>query len=230
MSVGMRIYNQYPETDFDMVARLARIPVANMDDVMGRIYSADHSLKSMNGLPIAGAACTVKVAQGDNLGLHRALDICRPGDIIVVDGRGYTDRSLCGEQIYRYAMAKGIKGLVVYGAIRDLDGLQKLDFPVYACAAIPDGPYKNGPCEINVPICMGGVVVFPGDYIIGDEDGILVVRPQDAPEVAAAGEHLMEIEVEKFTALANGTPNKKWVMEKLQSMKYEILEKSYFAG
>lgn len=217
--IGFRIFKDYPRADHSLVQRLSQIPVANLDDVMGRIYSTDSGLQSVNHLPLAGAACTVKVPAGDNLVFHHALDLCRPGDIIVVDGAGYPERSLCGEQIYRYAIKKRIGGLIIDGAVRDVDALYHLDFPVYARSVCPNGPYKNGPGEVNVPVCIGGIVVFPGDLIVGDRDGLIVVRPKDAPAVAEAAEQLGQKEQKNFEMLKNSFPDKSWVMEKLIAQK-----------
>ena len=85
-----------------------------------------------------------------------------------------------------YAQNKGLAGIVVDGAIRDSDALDNLDIPVYAKAITPQGPYKNGPGEINVPVSCGGKVVFPGDILVGDPDGICVIRPADAPKLVQA--------------------------------------------
>ena len=112
----------------------------------------------------------------------------QPGDIIVVDGGGYANRSFCGEIMMRFAQKKGLAGVVVDGCIRDSDGMQNLDMPVYAVGVTPQGPFKNGPGEINTPVSCAGQVVFPGDILVGDEDGITVVHKQDAAEVLAAAQ------------------------------------------
>ena len=114
---------------------------------------------------------------------HRAMDLAKPGDVLVVDGRGGTERALAGEIMMRYCISRGFAGVVVEGCMRDSDAVREMDFPVYCKGITPQGPYKNGPGELNVPVCVGGQVIRPGDILVGDRDGIVVIRPEDAPEI-----------------------------------------------
>jgi RraA family protein len=146
------------------------------------------SLSLLNPLTttqLLGTAITVKVPIGDNLLFHEALDIALPGDVIVVDGAGDLNRSLAGELMMRFAQEKGLAGVIVDGCVRDLQGIQTLTMPVYAIGITPQGPYKNGPGEVNVPIACAGQVVFPGDILVGDRDGIVVIRAEIAHELAS---------------------------------------------
>lgn len=183
-SVGFRVFSDFKRPDPELVKGFAGIPTSNINDMMNRLYNTNGSIRPYNRVPLLGTAFTVKAPLGDNLMFHLALDLAQAGDVIVVDGGGCTDRSLCGEIMMRFAKNRGIKGFVIDGAIRDLDGVETLeDFSVYAKAVTPQGPYKHGPGEIGCPVVCGGVVVFPGDIIVGDPDGIVVVRPDDAPEI-----------------------------------------------
>ena len=101
-----------------------------------------------------------------------------------VDGGSCNNRSLAGEIMMRFAQTKGLAGIVVDGCLRDSDGIKKLTMPVYCKGITPQGPYKNGPGEVNAPVACGGQVVFPGDILVGDMDGVVVIRRQDAEEVA----------------------------------------------
>lgn len=152
---------------------------------MNRLYCMREYIHQINPNPVnmLGTAFTVKVPDGDNAFIHKALDMIKPGDVLVVDGNGCTTRSLMGEIMFTYAKNNGVAGIVVDGAIRDHDSLVQIGIPVYAKAITPQGPYKNGPGEINVPISCGGQVVFPGDILVGDPDGICVVRPEDAKQI-----------------------------------------------
>ena len=151
-----------------------------------------------------------KAPIGDNLFFHQALDMAQPGDIIVVDGASGCNRSLAGEIMLRFACMKGLAGVVVDGCLRDLDGIETLDMPVYAKGITPQGPWKFGPGEINVPVSCGGQVVFPGDILVGDKDGIVVIRPQDAIALAEVAQKkkasedktfaLMESDLAAYTA------------------------------
>src|SRR5690606_36251902 len=131
--------------------------------------------------PLAGPALTVRTRPGDNLMLHKAIDIAEPGDVIVVDAGGDLTNSLMGELMLTYAKRRGVAGFVIYGAIRDADAFPQVNLPVFAAGVTHRGPYKDGPGEINVPIALEGMVVHPGDLVIGDRAGVLAV-PIDAVE------------------------------------------------
>lgn len=122
---------------------------------------------------MVGRALTVKVAAGDNLLIHQALEIINPGDVIVVDGGGDISRALIGEIMVAIAQSRKAAGFVIDGAIRDTAEIGRGDFPVFARSAIHRGPYKFGPGEINVPIAIGNMVVKPGDIVVGDADGVV---------------------------------------------------------
>jgi len=185
--IGLRIYKDFKRPPKELVEKFAGLPTSNLSDCLQRMNCMRHEIEPFNDLPLLGVAFTVRVAAGDNLVLQAALDLAKPGDIIVVDGEGCKDRALMGEMMMTYAAKRGVAGFIIDGAVRDRDGLAKGPIPFYASAVTPTGPYKNGPGEINVPISCGGQVVFPGDILIGDADGILVVRPDYAEELAELG-------------------------------------------
>ena len=189
--IGNRIFTQFERADKDLIEAFRGIPSSNTNDEMNRLFCMNESMRLINpkpGMSMVGPAFTVKAPIGDNLFLHYALDMAQPGDIIVVDGGGYANRSFCGEIMMRFAQKKGIAGVVIDGCIRDSDGMKNLDMPVYCVGVTPQGPFKNGPGEINTPVSCAGQVVFPGDILVGDEDGITVVHKQDAAEVLAAAQ------------------------------------------
>lgn len=126
---------------------------------------------------MVGTALTVKTRPGDNLAIHRALELVGPGDVIVVDGGGDETRALVGEIMKNIAETRGAAGYVIDGAIRDVASFQTSDFPCFARGVIHRGPYKNGPGAINVPVSVGGTVVEPGDIVVGDEDGVVSFSP-----------------------------------------------------
>ncbi len=186
-----RIFTKFERADKELVDAFRGIPSSNTNDEMNRLFCMNESMRLINPKPgksMVGTAFTVKAPIGDNLYLHYALDMAQPGDIIVVDGGGYANRSFCGEIMMRFAQKKGLAGVVIDGCIRDSDGMKNLDMPVYAVGVTPQGPFKNGPGEINTPVSCAGQVVFPGDILVGDEDGITVVHKQDAAEVLAAAQ------------------------------------------
>jgi RraA family protein len=132
------------------------------------------------GGPLLGTALTVRTRAGDNLAIHRALELVRPGDVLVVDGGGDTTRALVGEIMKTIAESRGAAGFVIDGAIRDVRAYATSGFPCYAKAAVPRGPYKSGPGEINVAVSVGGWSVSPGDVVLGDEDGVVTFPPDVA--------------------------------------------------
>lgn len=216
-NIGFRIFTKYDKPDKELVEKFKSIPVANISDTMGRIYCIDHAIRPFNKVNLLGVALTVKVPLGDNLMFHKAIEMAMPGDIIVVDGEGCMDHSLCGEILYRTAMKKGIAGFLIDGVIRDVESLETLDFSVYAKGVQPKGPYKNGPGEINVPIAIGGQVIMPGDIIIGDQDGVIAIRPHEAESILKLALAHNEMEVVKFKKIKEGKLNKSWVDETLKA-------------
>ena len=195
MSAGCRIKKNIIRPDRKLVEAFRGIPVANIDDCMGRIASVDAGLNPMNTSPLLGTAFTVRCPAGDNLMFHKALDLAQPGDVLVIAAGGSMSRALCGEIMATYANSRGIAGFIIDGCIRDRDELAAFtDFPVYARGIIPNGPYKNGPGEINFPVAVGNQVIHPGDILVGDGDSIIVICPNEAEELArqAAAVHVKE--------------------------------------
>lgn len=189
ISIGNRIFTEITRADRALVEQFRGLPSSNINDEMNRLFCMHDYIRLLNpakARPLLGTAITVKAPIGDNLFFHQALDMAQEGDVIVVDGGSGCNRSLAGEIMLRFAEKKGIAGIVVDGCLRDLDGIETLDMPVYAKGVTPQGPFKFGPGEVNAPIACGGQVVFPGDILVGDRDGIVVIRRQDAQEVAQA--------------------------------------------
>jgi regulator of RNase E activity RraA len=203
--VGFRIFTEINRPDRSLVELFRGLPTSNIGDEMNRMYCMSAGIAPLNDVPLLGTAITVKAPIGDNLVFHHALDIAKPGDVIVVDGAGDLGRSLGGEMMITYAEKHGIAGIVVDGALRDLNGIKRVRISVYAKGITPQGPYKNGPGEINIPVCCGGVAVLPGDILVGDRDGIVVIRPEDASEVAGKAKEKYMNEQKKLEKYNSGT-------------------------
>lgn len=223
-SVGFRVFTKFQRPERTLIESVKEYAVSNIADNMGRMYCVSSAIKPFNNALLLGCAVTVKVAPGDNLLFHKALDLAEPGDIIVVDGQGAMENALCGEIMFRYAISKGISGFLIDGCIRDSASLKDLDFPVYAKGVNPKGPYKNGPGEVNVPVVCGGVVVHPGDIIYGDEDGVVIINPQEAPAILEATEILFQNELKTFRAIQQGTLDRSWVDKTLKEKSCQIIE------
>jgi RraA family protein len=170
-----------------LVERFRQVAVATVSDALERLWVLDGGIRAMwPGAACVGPALPVYTRAGDNLAVHRALDIARPGDVLVVNGQGDTTRALLGGLLAGRARKLGLAGIVVDGAVRDVDEIASAGLPVFARASTPAGPYKHGPAEIGLPVACGGVVCSPGDIVCGDADGVAVVPHARAPRVAEA--------------------------------------------
>jgi len=169
-----------------LIAAFKTAATAVISDNLDRLPGAVGLRPFHRGGTMAGTALTVRTAAGDNLFIHRALELIRPGDVIVVEGGGDISRALVGEIMASIAAHRGAAGFVIDGAVRDAGVLARGEFPCFARAAIHRGPYKNGPGAINVPVTIGGMVVSPGDIVVGDEDGVVAFPQGIATELLSA--------------------------------------------
>lgn len=212
MSIGFRILERKRAAPAEWVAKYAALPVANVSDSMARMTAAGDGLRKMHRTgQLAGPGVTVKARPGDNLMLHKAIDMAQPGDVIVVDAGGDLTNSLMGELMLAYAIKRGIAGFVLNGAIRDVDAFVETNLPVWAAGVTHRGPYKDGPGEINVPIAIDGMVIEPGDLIIGDSDGVLCVPFDQLAEVYAKTAAKQDAETKQMAAIEAGTNDRSWV-------------------
>lgn len=214
-NVGLRIFTHSNRPPRALIEGFAGIPVANIADNMNRMSCMDAKIRPINDMPLLGPAFTVKARPGDNLMLHRALDLAKPGDIVVVDAQGDLTNAIMGELMALWAMQRGIGGFIIDGAIRDIGALKKMGLPIYAAGVTPAGPYKDGPGEINVPVACGGVVVNPGDILVGDEDGIVVINPRDAAELLEKSRAKSRAEIQTLEEIATMSWDRTWVEKAL---------------
>ncbi len=216
MSIGFRILPSPQRADAALLKRLAALPVSNVSDNMARGTGAGIEPFHRSG-KMVGTAFTVRTRPGDNLMVHKAIDMAAPGDVIVVDAGGALENAIIGELMSGWAEKRGVAGIVIDGAIRDSETLSEGDFPVYAAGVTHRGPWKDGPGEINVPVSIGGMVVNPGDLVAGDHDGVIAIAPEDAERVIAAAEAQYKRERAALAAIAAGNWDRKWVDEALKA-------------
>lgn len=190
----------------DLIERFAKVPAANVGDAQERFGIASGLMPMWTGARLAGPALTIWTRPGDNLYIHKALDIAQPGDIIVVNGHGDVTRALIGDLIGIRAKSLGVGGFVIDGAVRDADAMAELELPVFARGVTPAGPYKHGPGRLQQPVAIAGVVVLPGDILVADADGVVVVQRHEAEKVLVEAERIEAAEAEKRVAYANGHP------------------------
>ncbi|EPJ5579459.1 RraA family protein [Citrobacter farmeri] len=227
MSNGFRVFTQRRLPDPELIAAFKTIPTANIADCMGRLSAMNSTIRRLS-LPckdnMVGVALTVKVRAGDNLMIHKALNILTPGDVLVVSNDGGNSQALMGEIMITYAHMRKACGIVLDGPVRDLYSIQAMEFPVYATGSTPAGPFKDGPGEINVPISCGGMSVMPGDVIVGDGDGVIVIAQQDAQALLAEAEKYQLFDSKKLLATRAGNADRSWVDRELANKQCEIIE------
>jgi RraA family protein len=161
------------------IAAWAEIPTAIISDDLDRSHTMQAAIKPLNpGSSFAGQALTVRTMVGDNSPLHYALTTAWPGCVVVVDARGHEDTAVWGGILTAAAEARGVRALVVDGAVRDAAELRESKLAVYARAIVPNGPHKGFGGAVNIPIHCAGVAVNPGDLVVGDDDGVVVVPPE----------------------------------------------------
>lgn len=183
---GNLIKNQSaPQAKPEIIAKLKTIAVSLLSDNLHRSCGSVGLVPYHKPAPLVGTAVTVKTRGGDNLAALRAYDYCRPGDVMVIDAGGDVVNAIFGGIMSLGGEYMGLGGMIVDGAIRDVAEISERSFPVYARGVSHRGPYKDGPGEINVPITVGGMVVRPGDIIVGDQDGLCAFSQDIAEEVIA---------------------------------------------
>ena len=160
---------------------------------------------------LAGPALTVKTRPGDNLMLHKAIDIAEPGDIVVCDAGGDLTNSLMGELMLAHAVKRGVGGFVLNGAIRDADAFLDVNLPVFAAGVTHRGPYKDGPGEINFSVAIDGMVIEPGDLIIGDWDGVLAVPLNEVDIILKKTKEKQDAEIKEMKSIKEGEWDRGWV-------------------
>lgn len=217
--IGFRILPCAPQAAPKIIAALRKIATAHLSDNMHRLHAIGPDLWPCHrGGRMVGTALTVKVSPGDNLMVHKAIDIVRPGDVVVVDAGGINTQAIIGEIMSAIAERNGAAGMVIDGAIRDADALALSSFPVYAGGVTHRGPYKNGPGEINVPVVIGNAVVNPGDIIIGDDDGLLALPQALAAETIKLAQDQARKEAALLKAIrGKGKVDRRWVDELLRA-------------
>src|SRR6202790_2922161 len=192
---GWRRHASARQASPEILETLRGLSVSLLSDNMARVSGTVGLVPYHKPKPMAGTAVTVRTRPGDNLAIHRAFDFCRPGDVLVIDGGGDITQALMGEIMATFAESLGVQGLVIDGAIRDVGVIREHDFPVYARAVTHRGPYKNG----------------PGDIIVGDEDGVLAISPEDVATVIEGAKLQANKEAAALRSIAEGRFDREWI-------------------
>jgi len=203
----------------ELVAQAARYASSILADVAGRRGTMNGRIQPLGaGMTFAGPAFTVEVRPGDNLMFHAALAQARPGDVIVVDGKGDLSCALAGFLMVSQAKAAGLAAFVVDAAVRDRDEICASGFPVFAAGCNPAGPTKGLGGRVNWPVSVGGTAVAPGDLVVGDADGVVVVPRERAAQVIGAAQAKVDLEQTILESIGRGDPGNAWVTDSLRAV------------
>jgi RraA family protein len=217
VAIGFKIKTRERVVPAAVVEKYREIAVANISDSMSRMTHGGARLRPLHaGGVLCGVALTVKQRPGDNLMVHAALNRAKAGDVLVVDAGGDLTNAIMGELMLAHAQQIGLAGVVINGAVRDYGWIRKNDFPVYAAGVTHRGPYKNGPGEVNVTIALDGMVIEPGDLIVGDDDGIVCVPFDLVESVYEAANKKQQGEAKSMAAIKTGTSDRSWVERALK--------------
>jgi len=219
--IECRVFPDLEADDTELLARLRVLPSSVISDSMERIgsvrgVSAVTRSVRLGRRRMVGHALTVRTAHGDNLVVHQALELVRPGRVLVIDAGGEPDRAIVGEIMCTYAMSRSAAGIVVGGAIRDFAELAAGELPVFAAGIISQGPYKNGPGSIGGVVAVGGQVVSNGDIVIGDADGVIVLPRENAARIAAMAEARRGDEIRTLRAIRSGSYEPTWLKDSVK--------------
>jgi regulator of RNase E activity RraA len=231
---GFRLRYDFERPDPEVVEGLSRFPTPEISDLMNRLYAMVPAVKNLtdpDNHRVCGPALTVKVYPGDNLMVHKSLDLAQPGDVIVVDTSSSYLTAVLGDLVSTKARHRGVQGFIVDGLIRDLPAIRALgDFPVFARGVTPIGPLHRGPGELNHPISCGGIVVNPGDVIVGDLNGVVVVPRDIAAELLDRLNAKAAKESDYVNAVARGDFNNDWVDAMLEASGVELRQPATHNG
>lgn len=223
---GLRLRTVASRPDPAVVSGFAAFETPSVSDLMNRSYTVSSAVHCLTpeASTLIGPVCTVKAYPGDNLMVHAALDVAEPGDVVVVDAGGAYPTAVLGDLVATKARHRGIAGFVVDGLVRDLPGILALgDLPVFARGVTPVGPLHRGPGEVGYPVCLGGIVVHPGDIVVADLNGIVVVPQDDAPDILARLQDKAAAEAGYVAAVARGEFSNAWVADALRAAGVEGL-------
>jgi regulator of RNase E activity RraA len=224
-NIGFRVQMKFDRIAPEVINGFKGWSSCNVCDANGRHGAMDYQIKPLNqDWYFVGTAITVRARPVDNLIVYKALEIAQPGDVLVITNENSTLAAILGDLVVSIAKAKGLSGIVTDGLARDAAGIRELNLPVFVRGLSPNSPFKDGPGEINFPITCGGVVVHPGDVVIGDEDGVVVVSKEDAPIVVKELENIRIKEQEMVKNIEAGRLIPEWVNEKLVEKGCEFIE------
>ncbi len=214
--MGFRVRTKIERAPKHLLEQFAKYPTGNIVDAMGRFGAMDPGVKPVGpGMKFAGSALTVRIRACDNLVIYKALDLAQPGDVLVIATNNFQGAATWGDLTSMIAKAKGAAGVVTDGMVRDVDGICHVGVPVFARGATPNSPFKDGQGEVNFTVSCGGVTVRPGDILVGDGDGVVVIPREGWDEVLKGAEKVVEKEAQTIANIQAGKVIPDWVAKTL---------------
>jgi 4-hydroxy-4-methyl-2-oxoglutarate aldolase len=212
------IIRDFPRVPAAIVAQAAELQPAILADVAGRRGAMNGRIKALRPrMKLAGTAFTVEVRPGDNLMIHAAIAMAKPGDVLVIDGKADQSSALMGTIMMTACQKLGIAGVVMDGACRDSLEIDEMDYPVFSVGTNPNGPTKNIGGRIGHPVSVGDVTVRPGDFIIGDGDGVVVVEREKIEALLPLAARKVKDEAARVAAIKEGDTAAKWLNAALRA-------------
>lgn len=206
------IVKDFPRVASDLVAQAAQYQPAIFSDINGRRGALHGRITALRPrMKVAGPAFTVEVRPGDNLMIHAAMALAKPGDVLVIDGKGDQTSALMGTIMMTACRQLGLAGVVVDGAVRDSLEIDEMDYPVFSVGTNPNGPTKSNGGRIGHPVSVGGVTVHAGDFIIGDGDGVVVVERERLAALLPLADHKVKAEAKRIEQIKQGNTSASWL-------------------
>lgn len=203
--LGFRFIKDIERPDPKWSVKLLEYASCNISDGLNKLYTMDCGIRQMfPSRKMVGPAVTVKVRSGDNFMLHKAIELVKPGDVLVVETQGCNAYAVCGDIMVSCMDKLGVAGLVVDGTVRDIETLREIGMPIFARGTVCGAGDKDGSGEVNLPIACGGVVVNPGDLVFADENGVVVVPQNDIKEAIAGADKKLAAEEKRREEIAAG--------------------------
>jgi regulator of RNase E activity RraA len=214
--IGFRVRTKIERAPKHLAEQFAKYPTGNIVDAMGRVGAMDPGIKPVGrGMKFAGSALTVRIRACDNLVIYKAMELGQPGDVLVIATSNFQGAATWGDLTSMIAKAKGIVGIITDGMVRDVDGICQVGLPVFARGATPNSPFKDGQGEVNFTVSCGGMTVRPGDILVGDGDGVVVIPREDWDEVLKGVAKVAEKESQTVANIQAGKLIPDWVAKTL---------------
>ena len=221
----IRVFRNVQRPASELIAPFSNAPTGNVCDAMDRFGAMDYQIKPLDAAArLCGPALTIRTRPCDNLAIYQALELAQPGDVLVIQTYDYAAGSVIGDLVVNNARRRALAGIVTDGLVRDASGIRATGLPVFACGLSPASPFKDGPAEINGAISCGGVAVHPGDVIVGDEDGVVVIPQRDLAVTAARLQDVFAKEAKMLAAIEAGQLTNAAMLKRLEEVGVEFAD------